>query len=58
MRVSFAQADLKALVDNPATDLKVGADVKAKILCGKAPVGYVLFSDLFEFIQSRVLFRL
>lgn len=58
MRVSFPQDKLKALVKDPSTELKVGADVKAKILCGKEPIGYVWFSDLFEFIQSRVLFRL
>lgn len=38
--------------------LKVGADVKAKVHCGKASVGYVLFHDAWEFFQSRVLFRL
>ena len=37
--------------------LKVNADVKAKIHCGRAAVGYVLFHDLWEFIQSRILFR-
>ncbi|MEM8946286.1 MAG: HlyD family efflux transporter periplasmic adaptor subunit [Planctomycetota bacterium] len=58
MRVSFDQAKLKALVNDPSTELKVGADVKAKILCGKEPIGYVWFSDLFEFVQSRILFRL
>lgn len=58
MRVSFPQEALKQLVADPSTQLKVGADVKAKILCGKEPVGYVLFSDLFEFVQSRILFRL
>jgi multidrug efflux pump subunit AcrA (membrane-fusion protein) len=39
-------------------NLKVNADVKAKIHCGRAAVGYVLFHDLWEFIQSRILFRL
>jgi hypothetical protein len=38
-------------------NLKVGADVKAKIHCGREPVGYVLFHELWEFIQSRILFR-
>ena len=57
MRVSFAQEDLKKLVDNPATELKVGADVKAKVHCGQRAVGYVMFHDLFEFVQSKVLFR-
>ncbi len=58
MRVSFAQEDLKQLVADPAKELKVGADVKAKVLCGERAVGYVLFHDLFEFVQSRILFRL
>jgi hypothetical protein len=38
-------------------NLKVGGDMRAKIYCGRAPVGYVLFHDLWEFIQSRILFR-
>lgn len=58
MTVSFPQDKLMALVKDPSKDLKVGADVKAKVLCGKAPIGYVWFSDLFEFIQSRILFRM
>ena len=57
MRVSFPQEDLKKVVDNPAKDLKVGADVKAKIYCGRRAIGYVWFSDLFEFVQSNVFFR-
>ncbi|MCG8448370.1 MAG: HlyD family efflux transporter periplasmic adaptor subunit [Pirellulales bacterium] len=57
MRVSFAQEDLKKLVDDPINELKIGADVKAKIFCGRRAIGYVWFSDLFEFIQSRILFR-
>jgi hypothetical protein len=39
------------------SNLKVGADVKAKIHCGREPVGYVLFHELWEFVQSRILFR-
>jgi hypothetical protein len=58
MVVAFEQEDLKQLVPDPANQLKVGADVKAKILCGKRAIGYVWFSDLFEFVQSRILFRL
>jgi multidrug efflux pump subunit AcrA (membrane-fusion protein) len=57
MVVAFEQEDLKLLVADPANELKVGADVKAKILCGKRAIGYVWFSDLFEFVQSRILFR-
>lgn len=57
MVVAFKQEDLKQLVADPANELKVDADVKAKILCGKRAIGYVWFSDLFEFVQSRILFR-
>jgi multidrug efflux pump subunit AcrA (membrane-fusion protein) len=58
MIVAFPQEDLKRLVKDPANELKVGADAKAKIMCGQRAVGYVLLHDLFEFIQSRILFRL
>jgi multidrug efflux pump subunit AcrA (membrane-fusion protein) len=68
MRVAFDQKELAKLVDADATsdeaivrlkqNLKVGADVKARIDCGRKPVGYVLFHELWEFIQSRILFRL
>lgn len=58
MMVAFNQDDLKQLVADPANQLKVGADVKAKIICGRRAIGYVWFSDLFEFVQSRILFRL
>ena len=58
MRVSFPQEELKRLVSDPANQLKVGADAKAKIQCGQRAVGYVLLHDLFEFVQSKILFRL
>jgi len=57
MRVSFDQDSLTRLVAHPAEDLKVGADAKAKIHCGRRAIGYVWFHDLFEFVQSRILFR-
>ena len=59
MRVSFDQAQLaeKLGVTNPSEELKVGADLKAKIHCGSRAIGYVWFHDLFEFVQSRILFR-
>lgn len=60
MRVSFDQQELveKLRITDPNQDLKVGADLKAKIYCGQRPIGYVWFHDLFEFVQSRILFRL
>jgi multidrug efflux pump subunit AcrA (membrane-fusion protein) len=47
----------EALITDLKEQLKVGADVKAKIHCGRAPIGYVWFHELWEFIQSRILFR-
>ena len=68
MRVAFDQQELAKLVAGAGVsdaalaalkqELKVGADVKAKIDCGRRPVGYVLFHELWEFIQSRILFRM
>jgi len=34
-----------------------GATVRAKVKCGRRPIGYVLFHDLIAFIQSKILFR-
>lgn len=40
--------------DHP--ELYVGAAITAKIHCGRSSVGYAWFHELFEFIQSRLLF--
>ncbi len=37
-------------------DLRDGARVKAKIHCGRRSLGYVIFQDLIETVQSRLLF--
>ncbi|MCA9257759.1 MAG: efflux RND transporter periplasmic adaptor subunit, partial [Planctomycetales bacterium] len=58
MEVAFDQEQLRRLTPNPSTDLKIGADVKAKIHCGRAAIGYVWFHEVWEFIQSRILFRI
>ena len=42
--------------DGDHPDLYVGAAITAKIHCGYKPVGYAWFHELFEFVQSRVLF--
>jgi multidrug efflux pump subunit AcrA (membrane-fusion protein) len=38
--------------------LRRGATVLARVHCGRRALGYVWFHDLWEFVQSRVLFRL
>jgi biotin carboxyl carrier protein len=38
--------------------LRPGAGVTVKVHCGKRAIGYVWFHDVYEFIQSRILFRL
>jgi multidrug efflux pump subunit AcrA (membrane-fusion protein) len=37
--------------------LRPGATVTGKVYCGRRSIGYVWFHDVFEFIQSRILFR-
>jgi len=43
--------------DLTETDRKPGVGVTAKIDCGRASLGYVLFHDVIAFIQSKILFR-
>lgn len=51
IKVDFEKEQLKDL-------LRPGATVIAKVHCGRRPLGFVLFHDVWEFIESRVLFRL
>jgi hypothetical protein len=39
-------------------ELHPGADVRVRIHCGSRSVGYVLFHDVWNFVQSQILFRL
>jgi multidrug efflux pump subunit AcrA (membrane-fusion protein) len=52
VRVKINRDDLNADAMRP------DAAVSAKINCGRRSLGYVWFHDVFEFIQSKVLFRL
>jgi multidrug efflux pump subunit AcrA (membrane-fusion protein) len=38
--------------------LHPGSDVRVRIHCGSRSLGYVLFHDLWSFVQSQILFRL
>lgn len=48
LKVAINKEDLK--------QLRAGATATAKVHCGTAPLGYTWFHELFEFVQSRVLF--
>ncbi|MDH3718910.1 MAG: hypothetical protein OES79_12385, partial [Planctomycetota bacterium] len=48
--VAINEADL--------ANLRPGARVVARVDCGRRCIGYVWLHELFEFFQSRVLFRL
>ena len=37
---------------------RAGAEVSAKVYCGRRSIGYVWLHDPIEFIQSRILFKL
>ena len=43
-------------VDLP--ELRPGTTVTARVQCGRRSLGYVWLHDVFEFVQSQVLFRL
>ncbi len=38
--------------------LKPGAQVVARVDCGRQPIGYVLFHEVIEFVQNKILFNL
>lgn len=46
--------DINAL---PILSLRPGAECRAGVDCGTAPLGYVLFYDLYHFIQRNIFFR-
>jgi hypothetical protein len=53
------QHSVRMLVDVNESDLvspRPGTDVTIKVHCGRQPVGYCLFHELIEFVQSRLLF--
>ncbi|MBN8629073.1 MAG: hypothetical protein J0M17_26680, partial [Planctomycetes bacterium] len=47
-----------ALDERERPALTVGGDVRTKIYCGRESLGYVWFHDVYEFLQTHVLFRL
>lgn len=53
LRVEFDQKLLEQLAGR-----RPGAEVTAKVYCGKASIGYVWFHDLVGWVRSNVLFRL
>ncbi|MFM9963242.1 MAG: HlyD family efflux transporter periplasmic adaptor subunit [Planctomycetaceae bacterium] len=50
VRVDIDKGDLDKNLDS--TQLRIGAEVRAKINCGQRSLGYVLFGDVVEFIQK------
>ncbi|MEO1497639.1 MAG: HlyD family efflux transporter periplasmic adaptor subunit [Planctomycetota bacterium] len=54
LTVNFDQKKFQEAVLDP----KVGAEVKAKVACGKRSIAYAYLHDLLDFIRAKVLFRL
>ena len=50
MLVDLNEKDLVAHQPRPGTEVSI------KVHCGRKPIGYCLFHELIEFIQSRLLF--
>lgn len=47
---------LTAVLEGERPPLRHGAEVRARVLCGKRPLWFVWFHEVVEFTQSRVLF--
>jgi hypothetical protein len=45
---------LVAMDGSQIPDKRIGAEVRAKISCGKRSLGYVLFGDVIEFVRQRL----
>jgi len=52
VQASIDDADVRDLRPR----MRIGAEVRAKISCSDRSLGYVLFGDVIEFIQKRLLF--
>lgn len=53
LTVTFDQNEFKEAIADP----KVGAEVRAKIACGKSSIAYAYLHDLVDFIRAKILFR-
>ncbi|HVA50316.1 MAG TPA: biotin/lipoyl-binding protein [Pirellulales bacterium] len=53
---SVVMIKVKIDKEQHAALLRPGANVKARVYCGRTSVGYWLFHDAFGFLESRVLF--
>ena len=53
-----ARVELENVPPEELVNMPVGTETKAMIRCGPAPVGYVLFYELWEFFYERVWFPL
>jgi multidrug efflux pump subunit AcrA (membrane-fusion protein) len=54
IRASF---DKQKLIDD-GNQLRVGAGVRTKVYCGRAPIGYVWLHEVIAFVHTKILFPL
>ncbi len=54
LTVEFDQSEFREAILDP----KVGAEVKARVHCGRASIAYAYLHDLVDFIRMKVVFRL
>jgi multidrug efflux pump subunit AcrA (membrane-fusion protein) len=54
LTVEFDQSEFREAILDP----KVGAEVKARVHCGRTSIAYAYLHDLVDFIRSKILFRL
>ena len=55
IKIELEKSEMQTLREQQK--LRPGATVTAKVDCGRRPLGYVLLHDLFDFIQSRIIFK-
>lgn len=54
LTVEFDQTEFNEAIVDP----KVGAEVRARVQCGKASYAYAYLHDLVDFVRAKILFRL
>ncbi len=55
IKIELEKSEMQTLREQQK--LRPGATVTAKVDCGLQPLGYVFLHDLFDFIQSRIIFK-
>ena len=53
---AIVDADVKRLRENGGKELRQGVGVTARIKCGRKPLGFVWFYQIYDFFRTKVFF--